>query len=96
MHRQYLTSIGHCDYSRNIFLIIIVAWLFLHETLKKTHHKADARKLNTRPTNDSDVINDSMKTVGSDLIGNLEKGGESQPLLGSHRHRKKSVFHFVN
>ena len=91
MLRQYFSSIGHCDYSRNIFLLIIVAWLFLHETLKKTHRKADARKLNTRPTNDSDVLNDSMETVGSDLIGNLEKGGESQPLLGSHRHRKKSV-----
>ena len=93
---KHLSSIGHCDYSMNIFLLIIVAWLFLHETLKKTHHKADATKLSTTPTNDSDVINDSMETVGSDLIGNLEKGGESQPLLGSHRHRKKSVFHFVN
>ena len=96
MLRKHLSSIGHCDYSRNIFLIIIVAWLFLHETLKKTHRKADARKLNTRPTNDSDVIDDSMETVGNDLIGNLEKGGESQPLLGSHGHRKKSVFHFVS
>ena len=79
------------NYSRNRLFFIIVAWLFLHETLKKTHNKTDAKILNTTPTNDSDVINDSMETVGNDLIGDLEKGGEHLPLLGSHGHRKTSV-----
>ena len=69
-----------------------MAWLFLHETLKKTHNKADAKMLNTRLTNGSDIINDSMETVGSNLIGDLEKGWEHLPLLGSHGHRKTSVF----
>ena len=74
------------------FFFIVVAWLFLHETLKKTHHKADTKILNTRPTNGSDIINDSMETVGNDLIGDLEKGEEHLPLLGSHGHRKTLVF----
>ena len=69
-----------------------MAWLFLHETLKKTHHKADAKILNTRPTNGSDIINDSMATVGNDSIDDLKKGGEHLPLLESHGHRKMSVF----
>ena len=59
------------------------------------HHKADAKILNTRPTSGSDIINDSMETVGNDLIGDLEKGGEHLPLLGLHGHRKTLVFYFV-
>ena len=59
------------------------------------HHKADAKILNTRPTNGSDIINVSMETVGNDLIGDLEKGGEHLSLLGSHGHRKTLVFYFV-
>ena len=76
-----------------------MAWLFLHETLKKpNHHKGDTRKLSPSiaATNDGDVINDSMETVSNgDLNSDLEKGGEHQPLLGSHGHKKMLVFQLV-
>ena len=78
----------------NIF--IVVAWLFLPETLKKPGHKTDAKKLGVSiaATNDGELINDSMEpaAVNNDLIGDLEKGREHQPLLGSHEQRKKLVF----
>ena len=72
-----------------------MAWLFLPETLKKPGHKSDANKLGVSiaATNDGDLINESMEPVNNDLIGDLEKGGEHQPLLGSHEQRKKLVFH---
>lgn len=74
-------------------LYIVVAWLFLHETLKKPDHR-NTTKLSPSiaATNDGDVINDSMETVSdSDLNSNLEKGREHQPLLGSHGHKKTLV-----
>ena len=45
--------------------------------------------------NDSNVINDnSMVTVSSDSVSDLESGGEHQPLLESHEDIKKMlVFH---
>ena len=71
-----------------------MAWLFLPETLKKPGHKTDAKKLGVSiaATNDGDLINDSMEPVSNDLIGDLEKGREHQPLLGLHEQRKKLVF----
>ena len=76
----------------------VVAWLFLHETLKKPDRKGDTKKLSVSiaTTNDGDVINDSMETVNNnDLISDLEKGGEHQPLLGSHGRKKTLVFYLV-
>ena len=79
-----------------VSIIIVVAWLFLHETLKKPDHKGDSKKLHASvaATNDGDVINDSMETISSNnLNGDLEKGGEHQPLLGSHGHKKMLVYY---
>jgi len=74
-----------------------VAWLFLHETLKKQNHKGDTKKLHTSmaATNDGDVISDSMTAISDDSVGKLEKGGEHRPLLGSHEQKKLLVFHLV-
>ena len=85
--QSHIISIGN--------LYVVVAWLFLHETLKKPDRKGDAKKLSASiaATNDGDLINDSMETVNNnDLISGLEKGGEHQPLLGSHGHKKMLVF----
>lgn len=74
-----------------------MAWLFLHETLKKPNQKADTKRLNTSKAviSDGDVINESMETVCNSLTSDLEKGGECQPLLGSHDYRKMLEFHLV-
>ena len=78
----------HCYY------VSIVAWLFLHETLKKPNHKMNTKKLHASiaATNDGDVISDSMATISDDSISELENGGECKPLLGSHDPRKMLVF----
>ena len=65
--------------------ILIVALLFLPETLKKV------KKLNppTMATNDGDVISNSMTITSDD---DLEEGGEKQPLLRLHKHKKMLVY----
>ena len=67
--------------------ILIVALLFLPETLKKVKIK----KLNppTMATNDGDVISNSMTITSDD---DLEEGGEKQPLLRLHKHKKMLVY----
>lgn len=74
-----------------------MALLFLDETLKKPQHGANTKRLDTSvaATNYSNIINDSVETDSNSLISDLEKGGECQPLLGLHGHRKTLVFHSV-
>ena len=66
------------------FFALVVAWLFLPETLKTKKHNP------SMVTNDDDITSSAMET-SNDLINDLEENGEKQPLLRLPRYKKMLV-----